>query len=83
MATHQKTEDRGQKPKAEPKAAMAKSTATVTIKQTGSPMRRPSKQKLYLLSLGLGKMNRVRTLSDSPSVRGLIDKVKHMVTVIS
>lgn len=63
--------------------AVAKSTATITVKQIGSPLRRESKQKLYLLALGLGKMNRVRTLPDTPSVRGLVRKAQHMVTVLS
>jgi large subunit ribosomal protein L30 len=67
---------------AAPKVAM-NTTGTVTVKQTGSPLRRERKQRLHLLSLGLGKMNRIKTLKDSPSVRGLIYKVQHMVTVLS
>lgn len=63
--------------------ATKKSTTTVTIKQIGSPMRRVNNQELCLKALGLGKMNRIKTLSDSPSVRGLIQKVKHMVVVIA
>jgi len=72
-------------PKLSEKAAtksVVKST-TITVKQIGSPLRRESKQKLYLLSLGLGKMNRIRTLPDTPSVRGLIRKAQHMVMVLS
>lgn len=63
--------------------SVVKSTTTITVKQIGSPLRRESKQKLYLLSLGLGKMNRIRTLPDTPSVRGLIRKAQHMVMVLS
>lgn len=54
----------------------------VTVKQVGSPMRRDPRQALYLKSLGLGKMNRERVLIDSPGVRGLIERLKHMVQVI-
>lgn len=65
-------------------ARMAKkSVSTITVKQVCSPMRRCNNQEVCLKALGLGKMNRVRTLTDSPSVRGLIQKVKHMVVVIA
>lgn len=58
-------------------------TAKVVVKQIGSPIRRDSRQRLYLKSLGLGKMNRVRELEDTPAVRGLITKVRHMVEVVA
>lgn len=56
--------------------------ATIKIKQTGSPIRRESVQRLYLKSLGLGKINRVRELQDTPAVRGLITRLQHMVTIV-
>jgi large subunit ribosomal protein L30 len=56
--------------------------ATVKIKQTGSPIRRRADQRATLIGLGLNKMNRVSELEDSPSVRGMIRKVQHMVEVI-
>lgn len=56
--------------------------ATIKIMQTGSPIRRDGKQRLYLKSLGLGKINRVRELQDTPAVRGLITKLQHMVKVV-
>jgi large subunit ribosomal protein L30 len=56
--------------------------ATVKIKQTGSPIRRTKEQRATLIGLGLNKMNRVRELEDTPSVRGMIRKVQHMVEVI-
>ncbi len=62
---------------------MAETKKTVTIKQTGSPIRRKSDQRATLIGLGLNKMNRVRELEDTPSVRGMIRKVQHMVTVVS
>jgi len=55
---------------------------TVTVQQIGSPLRRPADQKATLVGLGLNKMNRVRTLEDTPSVRGMIRKVSHLVRVI-
>ena len=56
--------------------------ATVTIRQTGSPIRRSKDQKATLLGLGLSRPGRVSTLEDSPSIRGAIAKVAHMVTVV-
>lgn len=56
--------------------------ATIKIKQTGSPIRRKFDQRATLIGLGLNKMNRVSELEDTPSVRGMIRKVQHMVTVV-
>ena len=53
------------------------------IKQIGSPIRRDSRQKLYLKSLGLGKINRIREVVDNSSTRGLLDKLQHMVIIVS
>ncbi|MEL6736182.1 MAG: 50S ribosomal protein L30, partial [Pseudomonadota bacterium] len=44
---------------------------TVTVQQVGSPLRRPKDQRQTLIGLGLNKMNRTRTLEDTPSVRGM------------
>ena len=55
--------------------------ATVTVTQTGSPIRRTADQRATLVGLGLNKIGRTRTLEDTPSVRGMINKVKHMVKV--
>lgn len=55
---------------------------TITVKQVGSPQRREAVQKEYLKGLGLGKMNRVRTLQDTPGVRGLLVKAAHMIEII-
>ncbi|MEM9169113.1 MAG: 50S ribosomal protein L30 [Pseudomonadota bacterium] len=55
---------------------------TVKIRQTGSPIRRPQDQRATLVGLGLGRIGRVRELEDTPSVRGMIRKVAHMVEVI-
>ena len=56
--------------------------ATIKIKQTGSPIRRPGDQRATLIGLGLNKMHRVSELEDTPSVRGMIRKVQHMVEVL-
>jgi large subunit ribosomal protein L30 len=55
---------------------------TVTVQQTGSPLRRPADQRATLIGLGLNKMNRRSTLEDTPAVRGMIRKVSHMVRVV-
>jgi len=55
---------------------------TVTVRQTGSPLRRKADQRATLVGLGLNKMGRVSTLPDNGSVRGMIAKVAHMVTVV-
>jgi large subunit ribosomal protein L30 len=56
--------------------------AKITIKQVGSPIRRTKDQRATLIGLGLNKMHRVRELEDSPEVRGMIQKVRHMVEVV-
>ncbi|MGC6500280.1 MAG: 50S ribosomal protein L30 [Henriciella sp.] len=61
---------------------MAKKTSTVTVRQTGSPVRRAPKQRQTLIGLGLNKIGRERTLEDTPAVRGMITKVAHLVEVI-
>jgi len=57
--------------------------ATIKLKQIGSPIRRPSKQKEILVGLGLGKMHRIVEVQDTPEVRGAIAKLPHMVEVVS
>lgn len=55
---------------------------TITIEQIASPNRRAETQRLTLVGLGLDKLHRRRTLEDTPSVRGMIRKVRHMVRVV-
>ncbi|EJN03398.1 large subunit ribosomal protein L30 [Phyllobacterium ifriqiyense] len=55
---------------------------TVTVEQIGSPIRRPAEQRATLVGLGLNKMHRRRTLEDTPSIRGMIAKVQHLVRVV-
>lgn len=59
----------------------AKKKATVKVTQTGSPIGRPKDQRETLKGLGLNKMHRTRELEDTPSVRGMINKVSHLVRV--
>ncbi|MFA5649747.1 MAG: 50S ribosomal protein L30 [Proteiniphilum sp.] len=56
--------------------------ATIKVKQTKSRIGAPKDQKRTLDALGLTKMNRVVEHEDTPSIRGLIRKVNHLVTVI-
>ncbi|MBO6719907.1 MAG: 50S ribosomal protein L30 [Rhizobiaceae bacterium] len=55
---------------------------TITVEQIGSPIRRPSEQRATLVGLGLNKLHRRRTLEDTPSVRGMIARVQHLVRVV-
>ncbi len=55
----------------------------ITIQQYASPIRRQGRQRLYLKSLGLGKMNAVRQLQDNEIVRSLLAKLPHMVRIVS
>jgi len=58
-----------------------KKKATVKVTQIGSPIGRKADQRATLVGLGLNKMHRTRELEDTPAVRGMIDKVKHLVRV--
>ena len=60
---------------------MAATKKTVTVTQIGSPIGRPKDQRETLKGLGLNKLNRTRTLEDTPAVRGMIDKVSHLVRI--
>ncbi len=55
---------------------------TIKVRQTGSAIRRPQDQRATLVGLGLNKIGRERELEDTPSVRGMIRKVAHMVEVV-
>jgi len=55
--------------------------AKITVKQIGSPIRRDASQRATLIGLGLNKMHKSRELEDTPSVRGMIRKVAHMLEV--
>ena len=59
-----------------------KAGGTVTVQQIASPSRKPESQQRTLIGLGLNKMNRQRTLKDTPEVRGMIASVSHLVRVV-
>jgi large subunit ribosomal protein L30 len=62
---------------------MAKDAAKITVVQTGSPIRRKNDQRATLVGLGLNRIGRKSVLNDTPSVRGMIAKVAHLVAVES
>ena len=53
----------------------------IKIKQLKSPIGRDNKQRNILISLGLNKINRERTLQSNPAILGMINKVKHLIKV--
>ena len=55
---------------------------TLKIKQVGSPIRRRHDQRETLVGLGLNRIGRVSEIEDTPSARGMIAKVAHLVRVI-
>jgi large subunit ribosomal protein L30 len=58
------------------------SAKTIKIEQTGSPIRRHHSQRATLIGLKLNKIGRVTELPDTPAVRGMIDKVHHLVRIV-
>jgi large subunit ribosomal protein L30 len=55
---------------------------TITVEQYGSPIRRPKDQRATLVGLKLNKIGRRSTLPDTPSTRGMVAKVAHLVRII-
>ena len=55
---------------------------TIVVKQVGSPIRRPAEQRATLIGLGLNKMHKTRELEDTPSIRGMVNKIPHLVEII-
>ena len=55
---------------------------TIVVKQIGSPIRRPAVQRQTLVGLGLNKLHRTRELEDTPSIRGMVNKVPHLVQIV-
>lgn len=69
-------------PKAAAKPAAKKIAGkSVRVTQIGSPIGRERSQRQTLIGLGLNKMHRTRELEDTPAVRGMIRKVRHLVKV--
>ncbi len=61
---------------------MSTSKKTITVKQVASSIGRKFDQKQTLIGLGLNKIGRTRELEDTPSVRGMVRKVSHLVEII-
>jgi large subunit ribosomal protein L30 len=61
---------------------MSKSTKMIKVKQIGSPIRRHHTQRETLIGLGLNRINRVSELPDTAQTRGMVAKVRHLVSVI-
>jgi large subunit ribosomal protein L30 len=61
---------------------MSKTGKSIKVQQTSSPIRRHHDQRETLVGLGLNRIGRVAELPDTPSTRGMIDKVKHLVRVV-
>ena len=54
----------------------------IYVKQIRSPIRRPEVQRKTLKGLGLNKMNKVSELNDTPSIRGMINKIPHLIQIV-
>ncbi|MBR45766.1 MAG: 50S ribosomal protein L30 [Rhodospirillaceae bacterium] len=59
----------------------ASSGGKIRVTQIGSPIGRQKSQRATLIGLGLNKMNRSRVLEDTPSVRGMANKIAHLVRI--
>ena len=55
---------------------------TLIVEQVRSPNRRPDIQRQTLVGLGLDKMHRRRELEDTPAVRGMINRIGHLVRIV-
>ena len=64
-----------------PNSKKSGAKATVTVTQVRSPIGRPGDQRATLVGLGLNKMHRTVHVEDTPSIRGMIRKVQHLVRI--
>jgi large subunit ribosomal protein L30 len=55
---------------------------TITVKQIASPCGRTKDQRATLVGLKLNKMHKTATLEDTPAVRGMINKLPHLVKIV-
>jgi large subunit ribosomal protein L30 len=58
------------------------SGATIRIKQYRSGIQAPTKHKLVLRALGLGRINRVVERPDNEAVRGMVNTIPHLVRIV-
>ena len=57
-------------------------SATVKVRRVGSPIRREGDQRATLLGLGLKRANQVVEVEDTPSIQGMIRKVRHLIEIV-
>ena len=55
---------------------------TIVVQQVASAARRPAIQTATLKGLGLNKIRRTRELEDTPAVRGMVNKISHLVEIV-
>ena len=55
---------------------------TIVVEQYASANRRPAIQTQTLIGLGLNKIRRRRELEDTPSVRGMVNRIAHLVRIV-
>ena len=60
---------------------MADKLGTLKVTQTASPIGRRKDQRQTLIGLGLNRIGRTRILEDTPAVRGMVKKVRHLIRV--
>ena len=61
---------------------MSNTDKIIRIEQTGSPIRRHHTQRETLIGLGLNGIGRVAQVPDTPAIRGMLTKVKHLVRIL-
>ena len=61
---------------------MAQAQKTIKVEQVGSPQRRHHDQRETLIGLGLNKMHRRKVVVDNPAIRGMINKIPHLVRIV-
>ena len=54
----------------------------ITVEQIGSTNRRPQRQTQTMIGLGLNKLHRRKSIMDTPEVRGMLNKVAHLVRIV-
>ena len=62
---------------------MSKSNKVIRVEQIGSPIRRHHSQRATLIGLGLNRIGRVAQVPDTPEVRGMLSKVRHLVRIMA
>lgn len=60
---------------------MTKTAKQIKVTQVKSPIGRQKYQRKTLVGLGLNKLNRSKVLEDTPSIRGMINSVIHLLRV--